>query len=231
MKTSILIPCTPEHFIYLNRVVCAYQSGTKTPYEFIIVLSDCEKVHIAYIELFEEMYIDRIGYSSLNVKLILEKKPMFTGAACKLGEKECTGDIIAIQAADDLPHPRRVEIVEKYFESHDIVALNHSFFGLDHIKYYGMEALEAQFDYDNIKSVQPWELYKHHFEDGHIHDVYGQNCGFHLAAGTICYKKDIVGKFTWSNKKHGQDTITCKRILHHFKKSIAINAPLYYYFK
>ena len=230
MKTSVLIPCTPEHFIYLDRVIEAYQRGTKMPDEIVIVLSDCLKVPDIYIAAFHAVY-DESQQDEIKVRLIPVVQPLYTGKACTVGETNCNGDIIIIQAADDLPHPRRVEIVEKCFEKHFIVALNHSFYGLDHMKYYGMEALENQFDYDNIKAVQPWEMYKHHFEDGHIHDVYGQNCGFHVAAGTICYRKDIVGKFTWSNKKHGQDTITCKRILHHFKRSIAIDAPLYYYFK
>ncbi len=224
MKTSVLIPCMPGHFIYLHRVIYEYLSGTKTPHEIVVVLSDCTKVPLPYRKIFKEDFGD-------FVRLLSVVGLKWTGAACKYGEKFCSGDIIMIQAADDLPHPRRVEVVEKYFETHDIVALNHSYYGKDHMNYYGMEALENKFDYDNIKVVQPWELYEHHFEKGFIHDVYGQNCGFHVAAGTICYRKDIVGKFTWSNKKHGQDTITCKRILHHFKKSIVIDAPLYYYFK
>ncbi|HUT64038.1 MAG TPA: glycosyltransferase family A protein [Anaerolineae bacterium] len=219
----MLIPCTPEHFIYLNRVIYAYLEGSKVPHEIVIVLSDCNKVPDIYKVVFEQQFP--------NVKVSYYPKLLYTGAACSLGEKHCTGDIIMIQAADDLPHHLRVAVVENYFETYDIVALNHSYYGRNMMEYYGIETLEDKFDYTETKAVQPWELYKHHFEDGNIHDVYGQNCGFHVAAGTICYRKEIVGKFTWSNKKHGQDTITCKRILHHFKKSIVIDAPLYYYFK
>ena len=97
---------------------------------------------------------------------------------------------------------------------------------MDH---YGKDKLENEFDYDNIKVYQPNEIVKHITEKPL--DVYGQFCDCHVAAGTLCYRRDIVGKFQWSNKKHGQDTITCKRIALKFNKSIIINAPLYYYFK
>jgi len=226
MKTSVLIPCTPEHFIHLDRVIGAYMDGSMCPHEFVVVLSDCSKVPFEYQSLFMEKWP-----KDINVQLHQMSNLLWTGRACTVGEWYCKGDIIMVQAADDLPHPLRVEIVESYFESHDIVALNHSYYGKDMMEYYGIDELENKFDYSDIKVVQPITLYTHHFKKENILDVYGQNCGFHVAAGTICYSKDIVGKFTWSNKKHGQDTVTCKRILHKFRKSIVIDAPLYYYFK
>jgi len=224
MKTSILIPCIPEHFIYLDRVIDAYRNGTRKPFEFIVVLSDCAKVPREYLSFFiekQQKYYD-VRYCEYEVLL-------YTGEACSVGEQNCNGDIILIQAADDLPHPRRVEIVQKYFKGHDIVALNHSFYGKDMMEYYGKKNLENKFNYDNIKVYQPQEVIRHFKE--HPLDVYGQFCDCHVAAGTLCYRRDIVGKFKWSNKRRGQDTITCKRIIHKFNKSIIIDAPLYYYFK
>lgn len=197
------------------------------PDEIVIVLSGCDIIAEDYIESFESFYC--APAFDFKVVLVQIKETIFTGEACSIGEQHCTGDIILIQAGDDLCHPRRIEIVKKYFESHDIVALNHAFYGLDMMEYYGKDNLENKFDYDNIKTYQPWEIVEHIKEKPL--DVYGQFCDAHIAAGTIVYRRDIVGKFTWSNKQHGQDTITCKRIALKFKKSIIINAPLYYYFK
>lgn len=224
MRTSVLIPCIPQHFIYLDRVIDAYMNGTVKPDEIVIHLCDYKTVPESYIDLLNEKYDD-------SVQVYCTEKWTYTGESCSIGERLCDigNDIVIIQASDDLPHPRRIEIVQKYFKSHDIVALNHSFFGKDMMNYYGKDALENKFDYDNIKVYQPHEIVDHIKE--RPLDVYGQFCDCHVAAGTIAYRRDIVGKFTWSNKKHGQDVITCKRIALKFGKSIIISAPLYYYFK
>jgi hypothetical protein len=224
MKISVFIPCIPEHFIFLDRVVRYYNSGSVKPDEIIIVLSDCFKVRKEYIDVF-------LSYNP-NVTLVhTENQLLHTGEACNLSKKLCSGDIIVIQAADDLPHPLRIEIVKMYFERYDIVSLNHSYFGKSHIDYYGYDVLYkmAEKRLSDIKVVQPFEIFKHVTEKPD--DVYGQFCNFPVAAGTICHRKEILEDMQWSSVKHGQDTIFCKEIIKRYKKSIIISAPLYFYNK
>lgn len=232
MKTSVLIPCYQNHFIYLDRVIESYLVREEfgepgiCPDEIVVVLSGAGYIPECYIKSFKDYFCTDVF--ELDVNLILVPHTVYTGEACSIGEQHCTGDIILIQAADDLSHARRVEIVKKYFEKYDIVALNHGFFGLGDIEYYTIDELRKR-EIKDIKVFQPWEI-KKHIQEKPL-DVYGQFCGCKVAAGTLCYKKEIVGKFNWSNKKHGQDTITCKRIALKFNKSLIIDALLYYYFK
>jgi len=156
------------------------------------------------------------------VQMVEKVELLYTGAACREGEQYCKAEVIIIQAADDIPHPRRVEIVEDFFERYDIVSLNHSFIGSTQQGYKPSEE-----PIEDIKVVQPHTLYDYHEEKPD--EPYGKISGFAVAAGTICYRRDLVGKFEWSNARRGQDNITCKRILKKFKKSICISAPIYYY--
>ena len=225
MKTSVLIPCIPEHFIWLNRVIYEYLSGTKSPFEIVVVLSDCEKVPLLYREAFQYHFAD------MPVKYYEYKELMWTGKALSTGEKFCEGDLISIQAADDLPSKNRIEVCERFFEKYDIACLHHSFFGKGHIDYYGIENLDTSVDYDKVKIIQPCQLYGHHFTNKNEMDVFAQFAGFPVTAGAMVYKRDIVGKFTWSNKKNGQDRITALRILKKFQKTIVIDSRIYFYFK
>jgi glycosyltransferase involved in cell wall biosynthesis len=222
MKVSVFIPCIPEHFIYLDRVVKAYLEGTKQPDEIIIVLSDCLKVRKEYLDLF---------YYRKITQIYTRDKLLYTGEACNLSKDLCTGDIIIVQAADDLPQRKRIEVVVDYFERYDIVSLNHSFYGKSHIDFYGMDKLNkmAEKEIKDIKVAQPFEIFRHVTE--HPDDVYGQFCDFHVAAGTICHRREILDDIQWSSLKHGQDTLFCKDVIKKFKKSIIISAPLYFYNK
>jgi len=228
MKTSVFIPCIPEHFCYLDRVIAAYTQGTVQPDEIIVLLSDSNEVPDRYIESFWK-YFDEIAQP--KIKLMSEEYRLYTGEACNLSKHLCTGDIIIIQAADDLPHPRRIEIVKDYFNNYDIVSLNHSYYGKCHIDYYGFEKLNemAEEELKDIKVMQPWEIFKEVTENPD--NVYGQSAGFHVAAGTVCHRREILDEILWTNFPHGQDTVFCKEVIKKFKKSIIISAPLYFYFK
>lgn len=226
MKTSVFIPCIPEHFCYLDRVVAAYEAGTVKPDEIVIVLSNAQNVRQEYINTFLGYHPEILKKQFYSVTQLL-----YTGEACNLSKSLCTGDIIIIQAADDLPHPRRIEIVKDYFNNYDIVSLNHSYYGKCHIDYYGFEKLNemAEEELKDIKVMQHWEIFKEVTENPD--NVYGQSAGFHVAAGTVCHRREILDEILWTNFPHGQDTVFCKEVIKKFKKSIIISAPLYFYFK
>lgn len=227
MKTSVFIPCIPAHYCLLDRVIDAYLSAEEWPDEIVIVVSDANKINPEYFEVLKK------EFEQCNFKLTIHPVPvlLYTGEACNLVKDLCDGDVIIIQAADDLPHRERVAVVKRFFGNYDILSLNHSFWGLGDIVYYGMDELERRTKnkLENIKVVQPHEIKEHVSQKPH--DVYGQFCGFKVAAGTVCYRKELARDHKWSSAPKGQDTIFCKEVILKYNKSIIIDTPLYYYYK
>jgi len=230
MKISIFIPCIPGHFSNLKNIIFNIFRGTDWPGEIVILLSAARGVPANVIDDFEkemEKYRDHF-----TIYLHKEDYHMFTGEACNEILSLCRGDVIVIQAADDLPHFRRIEIIRQYFTNYpEMLCLNHSFWGKCDMSYYGMELLEeyTHIKLKNIAVVESRDISDHLIR--RPDDVYGQFLPFKVAAGTIAYRKKVAEETRWSSAPRGQDTIFCKEVLKKYGRSIIIDAPVYYYFK
>jgi len=211
----------------LDRVIDRYLEAEVWPDEIVIIVSDANKINTEYFNVLKK------SYSNVNIHLEVHPVPvlLYTGEACNLVKDFCSGDIIIVQAADDLPHVRRVEIIKRFFDEYDIISLNHSYWGLPDMTYYGMDSLEkiTAEKLSNIKVVQPHTIKQHVIEKPD--DVYGQGCGFKVAAGTIAYRKELAREVKWSSAPKGQDGIFCKEVIKKYNKSIIIDAPVYFYYK
>lgn len=227
MKTAVFIPCIPEHFCFLNRAINALIEGPVIPNEVIVFISNADIVHQDYIDQMAALYQEYFQV----FKIHRESKQYYTGEACNAVAELTNAEIIIIQAADDVPHPRRVEIVNQFFVIYDILSLNHSYWGLGDIDYYGHKYLENKTHekLKDIQVVQPREIYEH--IKNNPGDVYGQLCDFKVAAGTVAYRRQLAEEVVWSSAPHGQDTIWCKEVILKYQKSIIIDAPVYFYYK
>jgi hypothetical protein len=213
MKVSVFIPCVPEHIQNIVRIISAYEKGTRKPDEYVIGLSRCKEVNI----------FTRTAIGTMPRTMLVDVvKPLYAGPCQQLAEYFCNGDVIVYQAADDLPHERRIEIVKDYFTRYDIMALNHSYYGKTQIEHPNLQ----KYDFKKIRVIQPNALLKRLRE--HPDDVYGQGF-FRVGAGIICIRPEVLEKVKWGYEPKGQDGMFCKRVLRVFRKSILIDAPLYWY--
>src|SRR6185295_8415761 len=55
------------------------------------------------------------------------EKILTAGPSRQLGSDNSTGEVLIYQDADDLPHSKRVQIINHLFENNDILHLNHSY--------------------------------------------------------------------------------------------------------
>ncbi len=120
-KISILIPCHYSHFYLLPELLTAYATQTLLPDEVVISLSEFDRVSPPDITALETR--------SWPFEVILLRHPSPYPAAQnrKFAAKASSGDLLLFQDADDLPHPKRVEIVKYIFEHNQIHHLVHSY--------------------------------------------------------------------------------------------------------
>jgi glycosyltransferase involved in cell wall biosynthesis len=111
LKTTICIPCVPEHWQSLEAVLMAYKVGTEVPDEVVVSLSDCDKLTSQAIRDLEARYS-----SVFNFKLIRNSQRLSAAKSRQVASNMALGDILIYQDADDLPHPQRVEILRSLFE-------------------------------------------------------------------------------------------------------------------
>lgn len=238
MKTSMIIPCIPEDFRLLDRLFAFIYGSTVLPDEIILVLNQYKILPQVEIEDIKNRYKDR-----LTVICIEERN--WPGVNRQIGSNYATGDILIYQDADDVPHKLRVEIIKRYFETYDILHLNHSYL-------YNSYDFGIEIDKSAIKHITSKELYNIYFPDGDIQSClevtlsYGLNLGFEfplIHAGATAVKKELLSTVRWKDVPElslmkgtemvhrTEDLEFCMEALFYLNKSMIIDAPLYFYFK
>lgn len=120
-KISVIVPCHYSHFYLLHDLVEAYANQTVIPNEIIISLSQSDQIPAPDITAF------KTKNWPFKVILLCHLQKLTAALNRKMAAKASTGDLILFQDADDLPHPKRVEIVKYIFEHNRIHHLVHSF--------------------------------------------------------------------------------------------------------
>ncbi len=118
---SIIIPCHPAHFPLLEELLTAYATQSVVPQEIVVSLSECEKIAPAL-----RMALEQHSWP-FTFRLLCHKQKYPAATNRKLAVAGSRGDLLLFQDADDLPHPRRVEIVKYIFEHQPVHHLVHSF--------------------------------------------------------------------------------------------------------
>ena len=232
MKTSLVIPCTPQHFVEsLPSVLKAYSNSTKLPDEVVISLSEARLVQRHSMSLDDAKFLSKCVKNEIFENFILlshyDKKSH--GPNRQAGSKVVTGDLIIYNDADDFPHPQRVEIIEYFFENHNIVHLNHGWIPA---------AIDFEnFEKTNISYINSEDIYKKYFPNNEFSDCLGAS---NYGAGFVCTHggntsilKKVLEKVRWKDWNEligrAEDYEFCMEVAYNFKKSMIIDVPLIHY--
>jgi hypothetical protein len=224
MKTSVFIPCIPKHFQYIPGIIRAYEESSVRPDEIVVFLSGADN----------RMY----RYPNFDFKLFITSEKYLNGPARQMALSLCGGDVVLYQDADDLPSRQRVEIVKWYFENNDISLLTHRYtFRLSDLNRQPIDLL-------SIKSFDNKHIFKHYFPNRKINEcenvcvAYGEEMSPHHA-GACCIKRTLLNEIEWKpfdklellkdHNKKGEDYEFCLEAAFKVKKSIMIDAILYWY--
>lgn len=125
LKTSVLVPCSHENFQKIETIcnVLCYQ--TKIPDEVIIIISGSENI--------QESDIQKLASKKrpFRVLFLPRKEDLHLEELFQIGAKHATGDVFISQPIyeknQNLPHPQRIEFIDKKFSETDCDVLFHSF--------------------------------------------------------------------------------------------------------
>jgi hypothetical protein len=239
LKISVVIPCDSKHLHNMQYVFDMMLKSTRIPDEVVVRFSSMGSVPIkassAVIQEGQRLFKE-FKYACLNT-------PEYSGPNRQVASEMATGDLIIYQDADDLPHYRRFELIDKYFEQTGCMHLNHAY-------YHNTEwHTQPVFD-DSIKMVESGVLFNRYFPDGDISKCWAHSYGYDLGfsyplihTGATSIRRDVLEKVKWKHpnelylagsdvvKERTEDYEFCMEILHSFNKSILIDAPLYFYYK
>ncbi len=226
---TVVIPCIPKHFSNLDNILDAFKVGTKQPDEIIVALSESGSIDKSQLD----------SLLSKGIKLVTIAELGSSARNRQNGSNIATGDIIIYQDADDLPHPRRVEITSWLFDTCDIVHLNHSY-------YRGSEIPQV----DLFRSVKSDTLYNTYFPNGvfeeckNITTAYGGDIGFvengvgvPIHAGAVAIRREVLQQVKWKEANEMalfqhyryEDYEFNLEVLFRYNKSLVIDAKLYQY--
>lgn len=230
---SLIIPCIPKHFHFLDRVLNAYLNGSILPDEVIINYSESSKVTKPEIDFLKSKYSK--NFSKFIFCAFPQK--LYAGKNRNYGTRASTGDIIVYQDADDLPHKQRLEIIKYFFTYYDIMHLAHSYVFSENL-------LNTNIDLTKIKIITSDVLYTKYFPNKRLIDctnkinAFGegfQNLPVH--GGAIAVKRNVFKKIRWKDacelkltkNPKAEDYEFCFEALFNFNKSMIIDAPIYFY--
>jgi cellulose synthase/poly-beta-1,6-N-acetylglucosamine synthase-like glycosyltransferase len=121
---AVCIPLHAAHIKYLDRCLRSIKAQTRRPDQIHISVSSCEPPHIAEI--------NRITFNlKMFVKLQIFREPLLAGGNRNRAAAAAVRDgatILSFFDADDVMHPRRIEILAGHFEKNpDITGIMNCF--------------------------------------------------------------------------------------------------------
>lgn len=200
MKTSIIIPCHPSHFPYLNALICSYENQTVLPDEVIISLSEANKVCKDQLESLRK--------ASRPFDLIIKatNKKKSVGQNRNIANDAASGDILINQDADDSAHPQRVEIIRYFFKKFNLDVLFHRH------KYQKIASLHL--DPKQIDYFFP----KHHLQRTS-----------HFNPSFVSLSSKVAKKIKWPDMLRRADMVFSIQLFQQFQHILAIDAFLIEY--
>jgi glycosyltransferase involved in cell wall biosynthesis len=171
LKPSVIIPCHPDHFPLLDRLLATYKDQTRRPDEVIVSLSESVFVSADQIEALEGK---DWGFA---LKLMKHKGRVVPGGNRNAACQAATGDLILCQDADDLPHPQRVEIIASLFENYEIDHLIHQWI-----------PTSKSFETVPLDHVEELVVLFRHYATINIDQLHN---------GSVCFLRDVFSEVHW----------------------------------
>ncbi|MDE3045946.1 MAG: glycosyltransferase family 2 protein [Verrucomicrobiota bacterium] len=177
MTTSVIIPCSAQHFEFIHNLLDCYEQQTTLPDEVIICVSQIERLNQTEIDVEESCH--RI----FPVKWYRYHRRRSAGINRNFACTIAKGDLLIFQDADDLPHPQRVEIIKYFFENYEINHLMHGWlqesemfepYDKEAIPFYSVEM------YDELERVE-------FFRNMRIHN------------GNLALLRELTGQVVWDD--------------------------------
>jgi hypothetical protein len=224
MKYCVFIPTIPSRFNKLENLVNLYNAGTVKPDEIIINASSVNSDNY-------NILINLFNKNIHNLKIIPHRTHLEAGPNRQMAQYISQSDVIVYQDDDDLPSDKRLEIIKSYFETMDIVCLNHGYVYNDILP-----------ELKNISIIESQKLYEHYFPNGILEECkhynsYGDGF-FPICAGPVSIKKNVLNVVQWKEKCNitltnfkAEDFQFCMEVLHKFNKSLLIDSKIYQYLK
>ncbi|HBY66690.1 MAG TPA: hypothetical protein DEG69_02260 [Flavobacteriaceae bacterium] len=234
MKTSLVIPCSPEHFVNtLPSVLRTYEGGTVKPDEVVVSLSQAPLLQKMKVKQEDSAYISQCISGNIfdKFKILNHNTRQTHGPNRQEGSLASTGDIIIYSDADDVAHRQRIEIIKYFFENYDIAHLNH--------RWIGDKEGFRDIDLGEIKYVNSQDMYKNYFPNQNIKEclnatrAYGGGFMTYTHTGHTSISREGLQKVRWKDWGElwspAEDYEFCMETLYSFNKSMLIKVPLIEY--
>lgn len=205
IKVSVIIPCYYKHFNLIPTLLKYYVKQTVLPDEVVISLSECHKVPNASI-----LKVSKNKWP-FTLKILKSTEQLSSGQNRNRASAGSSGDLLIYQDADDIPHPKRVELIKYIFEKYKV---NHLIHCWDHI--------ENDFPAYNVKEIVNLCQYCESYVDV-------ANLGVWIHNGNIAISRSVYKSIQWPEFHGGEDVIFNKRVYEKFPFKVVMNAALLHY--
>lgn len=158
MTISLLVPCTPSHFLRtasgLNRTLSAYADATVHPDEVIISLSGPPLHGVGVPPARIEALRSTFARVFARVEIIVHAEPRTAGENRNAAGARATSDLLIYSDADDTPHPQRLSVLAHWFAKEpSILMIHHTYVASSRaFRTWTARALDA------VRRVSPEEL-------------------------------------------------------------------------
>jgi len=200
MKISVVIPCylySSNSIKWLKECIDSFSVSTIFPYEIILVIDG---------RLCPDKNLDFLFNKQFLVKIVLSTTRNFSAVSRQIASDIAFGDIICYQDCDDISHPQRLEIINYFFETKDIVCIHHGGTTVDNKNFNKMNDFKKIEDFSKLKTINSDELFKAYFKNGKWPPTPG--CEHQdlicyawpfcpVMAGVPAVRKNIFSKIKW----------------------------------
>ena len=205
-STSVVVPCHSKHFSYLTPLLSYYRDQTVLPDEVVICLAAEDWERIPQVE--KESFLALQWPFTLQV-VTQDTHIPGPGPNRNEGCRRSHGNLLILQDADDIPHPRRVEYIRWLFENFKIDLLIHRWIQ----------------EGSSFPTYNTTDLIRR----AHAIRSYNDIPFDYVFNGSIAITREVSEKVQWSNKMLGEDIEFNRNVSALFKHKVALDAPLMIY--